>query len=111
MRKKGFKCSKNTFADSQESYDLKIFHWLQKTFPRDDFFGIQPAFLDNANMLLSNFSEEKLRWLAERGHKDISTIHSLRGLMSIQFALFLEQLEGRPFPVHDDPRSKKGSSI
>ncbi len=86
MKKKSFPLPVDIIFKSMGAYDLKCFRWLQKN-------SEELPVLKGANfMLWKNISEEKLRWLAERGEA-FQRNGNFISLASIQSALFLESVE------------------
>jgi hypothetical protein len=108
----GFELPEKLLADSQKSYDLKVFRWLRKTMIRKNIPENNKRNLSTSeniykNMLSDQISEEKLRWLVDNGIKDTSTDWFFPNLDSLQAAVYIGGSGNIPFDRTCDPRREK----
>jgi hypothetical protein len=104
MKKKGYEIPSTILMEAVQSYDLKIFRWVQKigvSFPAS-----QSIEVIQENMLSGRISKEKIRWLAERGKKNIHAYQITN--LSLQAAQLLASYGDSVVPWEDahssDPR-------
>jgi hypothetical protein len=103
--KQGHEFPKKYLAESVQSYDLKIFRWLEKKgFMMNE---VEIYETITTKMLWTHMSEEKVQWIMDHNKENCLWGHRFSKFRSLQAALKLKHLPVELLGQIRDPRLQK----